>query len=437
MLASSWIRAAVALACASNALAAVSWIVPGAIWTDTAGVKIDAHGGMITKPGDGVGQGDSDNVSPRIYSSRDLLNWDNVGLAAPNITQMWRPKLFSLGGRFWIWGQVDRLIQPLRSTSVTGGYTAFGTSFSIPPSGWTYSDGGLFVDDDGSTYFLTSADHNNIAISSINADGGTIGARIAAVEEGALEAPGMLKSNGVYYLIVSGKTGYRANPDTSFWATSLAGPWSGPSDIAPEATNTYNSQNTFELKIAGTTTTTWIYMGDAWDSTGSAASNYEWLPISINNAAHTVTLQNFAMWKINPTTGVVSTPTAGKRYEAEDAQLAGRAAITDCESCISKRSVHRIDQGSNVTFTGIEGIGEKQWVALHYTVNNRTAGDAHVHVNGREAERFHKTVVVGIHLKRGSDNTITFAPEGDDDFEAHLDGIEVWDGTESEVVREL
>lgn len=31
--------------------AAASWIVPGAVWTDTNGVKIDAHGGMIIKPG--------------------------------------------------------------------------------------------------------------------------------------------------------------------------------------------------------------------------------------------------------------------------------------------------------------------------------------------------------------------------------------------------
>lgn len=37
-----------ALVAASTALAA-TWIVPGAVWTDTAGNTIDAHGGGIVE----------------------------------------------------------------------------------------------------------------------------------------------------------------------------------------------------------------------------------------------------------------------------------------------------------------------------------------------------------------------------------------------------
>jgi hypothetical protein len=47
----------------SSALAA-SWIVPGAVWTDTSGNKIDAHGGGIVKRGDTfywIGQSASDS----------------------------------------------------------------------------------------------------------------------------------------------------------------------------------------------------------------------------------------------------------------------------------------------------------------------------------------------------------------------------------------
>jgi hypothetical protein len=35
----------------SLSVAATSWIVPGAVWTDTKGQKIDAHGGGIVKVG--------------------------------------------------------------------------------------------------------------------------------------------------------------------------------------------------------------------------------------------------------------------------------------------------------------------------------------------------------------------------------------------------
>lgn len=42
-----------------------SWIVPGAVWTDTDGAKIDAHGGGIFRHRNTfywVGQGDSDSM---------------------------------------------------------------------------------------------------------------------------------------------------------------------------------------------------------------------------------------------------------------------------------------------------------------------------------------------------------------------------------------
>jgi hypothetical protein len=107
----------------------------------------------------------------------------------------------------------------------------------------------------------------------------------------------------VYYLVLSQKTGYRANPNKVYWATALAGPWQGGTDIAPEAVNTYNSQNSAELVITGSSTTTYVFLGDAWDANGTDASNYEWLPISVSTSAHTLTLQDFSMWTVNVNTG--------------------------------------------------------------------------------------------------------------------------------------
>lgn len=39
------------LSTSSLAVGATSWIVPGAVWKDTKGQKIDAHGGGIVKQG--------------------------------------------------------------------------------------------------------------------------------------------------------------------------------------------------------------------------------------------------------------------------------------------------------------------------------------------------------------------------------------------------
>jgi hypothetical protein len=117
----------------------------------------------------------------------------------------------------------------------------------------------------------------------------------------------------------------RANPNKVWYAPSLAGPWQGGTDIAPEAEKTYGSQNTFELTIAGSKVTTYIYMGDAWDSTGGVSSNYMWLPMTVDTSAHTVTLDYYSAWTINVATGVVAAATTKKWYEAEDADISGKA----------------------------------------------------------------------------------------------------------------
>jgi hypothetical protein len=56
----------VSLATIGNALGA-SWIAPGAVWYDTDGNKIDAHGGGVVQRGDTfywVGHGVSSTETP-------------------------------------------------------------------------------------------------------------------------------------------------------------------------------------------------------------------------------------------------------------------------------------------------------------------------------------------------------------------------------------
>lgn len=113
----------------SLSVAATSWIVPGAVWTDTKGQKIDAHGGGIVKVGStfywsgqsaGAGKpylsrlsfyplgGETQLVTlnmlgetPYMYSSTDLLNWTPLGAQA-KISGMWRPKIAKPNGNFWV-----------------------------------------------------------------------------------------------------------------------------------------------------------------------------------------------------------------------------------------------------------------------------------------------------------------------------------------------
>ncbi|KAJ7694598.1 Arabinanase/levansucrase/invertase [Mycena rosella] len=433
----------------STALA-VSFIIPGAVWIDTSGAKILAHGGHIMQVGSTFYWASSpyyqgNEYDPNIYSSTDLMNWSHVGIASTAVAGMYRPKFVSSGGKWYIWGQVNREIVTLvapGTTPASTAYTLTGSPQLLPPDARSFSDMGVFVDDTGSNYFLSSADSNNFQLNNINAGTPiTIGTRVADIGA-AMEGPGMFKASGVYYLIMSEKTGYRADPDKSYWATALAGPWSAGTDIAPEAVNTYNSQNSAELVITGTSTTSYIFLGDAWDADGTDASNYEWLPISVSTSTHILTLQNLAMWTINPGTGkirsycrleiilktrlpgvVSSSGFANTTFNAADAIIGGSAG--------------GINSSSNVTFTNIPGRGDKHWVSFQYTVNNVTAGDAHVSVNGgptinlselNSRAGHYSTVPVALSLKEGA-NTLTFGATATDDgdFEAHLEGIQIFD----------
>ncbi|KAL9095072.1 MAG: hypothetical protein Q9165_002674 [Trypethelium subeluteriae] len=245
---------------------------------------------------------------------------------------------------------------------------------------------------------------------------------------GAYEAPGMFKAGGVYFLIVSGKTGWRANPNKVFTASSIDGPWSGGSDIAPENENTYNSQNTFELTISGSQATTYIYMGDEWDSSGGASSNYTWLPMSVNTGAKTIALQYYSMWKVDPNTGVVSTPSSSAKYSASVASVSGRAAV-------SARSVVSLSPGDEITFSNVTAVGGTQWVKLLYDVSNREDGEVHVFVNDdptplniaalNSRAGYAAEVPIPLELNEGSGNTVTLSATGREGFVVEVQGIEV------------
>lgn len=259
------------------------WIVPGAIWYDTDGNKIDAHGGGMWKIGSTyffTGASVSSDVEPRTYTSTDLTNWVNRGIQFP-VPNMYRPKMFYAGSRYWIFGQVNRYIQSLWSNTPIGGWMN-GTVMLDPhntTANYGITDMGVFEDDDGKLYYLASADHNNLQINIIHPNG-TVGAIVGDIS-GAYEAPGCFKVNDTYFIVTSNKTAYAPNPNKVFHAMNLSGPWIGPGDIAPEDTNTYNSQNTYDLIIKGSERTTYVYMGDMWTIDGDAKSNYLWLPISV------------------------------------------------------------------------------------------------------------------------------------------------------------
>lgn len=152
----------------------------------------------------------------------------------------------------------------------------------------------------------------------------------------------------------------------AFRADSLSGPWSQPFFIAPSNTRTFNSQSGFSLRINGTKKTTYLYIGDQWDSRSVWESRYIWLPMSIDDDKHTLDLEWHDVYDLDVKTGEWE-PVRGTTYYAKDAVVEGEAWKQEANFGTDGIILTGIDSNtSTVTFTNITGTGKPQWVSFWY-----------------------------------------------------------------------
>ncbi|PQE04672.1 glycosyl hydrolase family 43 protein [Rutstroemia sp. NJR-2017a BBW] len=265
----------------------------------------------------------------------------------------------------------------------------------------------------------------------------------------------MLKVADTYFLLVSGKTAYAPNPNKMFWSTSINGTWNGPFDIAPNTTNTYDSQNSFELVVQGAECTTYVYMGDRFDAEGSEESG-----------AKRLTLEYHDMWKVNVSTGLVSFPTVARRYEAESAELSGRAGedavhftlllfvlfliIQQLEQIVITVSANALFMGAPAPHSGCPSTTPLTTPKNPYPLRLQTqhnlltpfpAGEVYIRINKRSVLKlsslnsragYAKIVPVEVTLNHGDGNVVEFGAVGDEvikraDFEVEIECLEVYE----------
>jgi len=270
-------------------------------------------------------------IANTCYSSTDLKNWTFVNnvltqqasgdLGPGRVVE--RPKVIfnDLTNTYVMYMHIDNnryadaRVGVARSPTVCGNYEYMG---SFQPLGNLSRDMTLYKDDDGSGY-LISGDHLNIY--RLAPDFLTVASLVASANPSkSSESPAMVKVNGVYFLLTSSKTWWTSNDNYYFTAPALSGPWTDRGDFTPNSTNTYNSQTTYVLPVTGTSTTTYMYMGDRWCEGCFGDSTYIWQPLTINPATPLLRLDPFYdTWTIDTATGAwaasgptaTSTPTAG------------------------------------------------------------------------------------------------------------------------------
>ena len=282
-----------------NSKAQTNTFKPGALWPDNNGIHINAHGGGMLFHnntyywfGEHKIKGDAGNkahVGVHCYSSKDLYNWKDEGIALSVVEDttslivkgciIERPKVIynAKTQKFVMWfnhelkdkGYKAALTGLAVSDKVTGPYTYIksinphsgvwplnypdslksDTTSYLPYKTWSPEwkkavikgfflrrdfergqmarDMTLFVDDDGTAYHIHSSESNQtLHIAQLTDDYTGFSGKYARVLAGkANEAPAIFKHNGMYYLISSGCTGWDPNPARSAVASHPFGPW--------------------------------------------------------------------------------------------------------------------------------------------------------------------------------------------------------------------
>jgi hypothetical protein len=300
-------------------------IHPGDRWLDDRGVEIQAHGGGILRLKNtwywfGEDRSPSNDPAKRYvacYSSTDLTHWkyrgqalalsdpENLGprfvVERPKVFYNARTRTYVMYMHFDDAGYKLARVAVATSKKVDGPYTYLK---SFRPLNQESRDIGQFIDDDGSAYLIFEArPTHGFYIAKLSDDYLSVDKQMSFVNA-RLEGGAIVHYQGLYYVMGSHLTGWRANPNVYATAPSLSGPWTEMHDIAPPETNTYDTQSSMLLKVAGSKTTTVIYMGDRWMPGTLWDSRYVWMPVQIGDGK--MTLPKPQPWKIDVRTGITT-----------------------------------------------------------------------------------------------------------------------------------
>jgi len=251
---------------------------------------------------------------------------------------------------------------------------------------------------------------------------------VATLSNTNLEAPGMIKRNGVYWLLASHTSGWAPNPNKFFHATSPSGAWSAEADLAPQSTRTYYSQNNYDLLLPNGNG---VYLGDRWHSTLLGDSRYMWLPLDWSSGSPQILQAD--VWSLNINTGSW-TIASGTTYEAESGTRSGPSTLITNSGFSGGHGIGFLGNGGSLTLTNVQGNGAGQWVALYAANGDSSYRNMTISVNGGGAVVIQQpdtgstsnpiAVPVKLTLKSGA-NTLVFAA-GQSNYAADLDKIVVY-----------
>ena len=278
-----------------------SLIRNGQPWCDTQGNPVQAHGGNFLIE-DGivymVGEDRSHSWHPdvNLYHSRDMEIWEydgkiiENGVTTPELgtTRMIeRPKLLHCPntGRYVIWCHYEASdysaseVGVFSSEHITGPYRL---EWCGRPLGIKSRDCNVFVDDDGTAYFISTIEENqHLGLFRLSDD------YIRPLECTVLmrglrrEAPAIVRVDSLYYMLSSACTGWDPNQCMLSTSNSLTEGWSPLVPVGDKIA--YDTQASSILTLRKGRRTQYLYVGDRWKDPDLPQSKIILIPIDLKD----------------------------------------------------------------------------------------------------------------------------------------------------------
>ena len=270
---------------------------PGKIWLDTNGNRIQAHGGSVIFIDDtyyfyGENKEKTDGKNGiwhwgvRCYSSKDLYNWDDLGIIIPPDTEdesstlhpsacMDRPHIIynKETKKFVCWLKImqkdgSQTETVLVADKITGPYTI--VRKGLKPLGMSAGDFDLVVAPDGKGYYYFERVHSETICADLTADYTDVTGYYSTHfphphPPYVREATAHFTYNQKQYLITSGTTGYYPNPSEVAVADTFHGPFKviGNPHVKDRSNTSFHSQISSVFKVESKKNL-YIACGDRW-----------------------------------------------------------------------------------------------------------------------------------------------------------------------------
>jgi hypothetical protein len=281
---------------------------------------------------------------------------------------------------YWVyWAHFDDSSYTLAQVAVFKSATECGPYMlqsTFQPNGWQSRDENIFADDDGSAYLITASNdlgtnndgsgfaNNSMAIMKMTTDylGIDAGAGTTWVFiNDQREAPVVMKKDGTYFLITSQAAGWFPSQGGYGVSTQMMSGWT-PHPLPLGNAATFGGQTSDGFTIKGTQVNTYILTFDHLGGNSLHDTGEMWLPVILDGAAQTATLNWYPSFTVDNTTGVLTLPTM------TNVSL-GSTATSSVATAADTSST-----GTNgvVTYTGqtsyaVDGLYNSRWNAASVT----------------------------------------------------------------------